>query len=172
MFGCLAGVCVCVCVPVGEVQYSLNGISSSLTDVTLKAGQQGNYNKHPVLLPLTITIQIKLSIHANKHENTAEYILFDWTCIFTKVTHLWARRIRLTIASPMVLCTFFSSEQLMKNWFWKRERRDRDLSLFFAKLWASGTVIMWTSNRRGGLQHGIFIKVLFPVKLLYKEPDS
>lgn len=67
---------MCVCVPVGEVQYSLNGVSSSLTDVTLKAGQQGNYNEHPVLLPLTIKIQIKLTIYANKHRNTAEYILF------------------------------------------------------------------------------------------------
>jgi len=72
-----------VCVPVGEVKYSLNGVSSSLTDVSLKAGQQGNYNKHPVLLSLTITIQTKLI------RNTAEYILFDQTCIiFTEVTHL------------------------------------------------------------------------------------
>lgn len=45
-----------VFIPVGIVQYSLNGVSSSLTDVTLKARQQGDYNKHPVLLPLT-TIQ-------------------------------------------------------------------------------------------------------------------
>lgn len=65
---------MCVCVPVGEVKYSLNGVSSSLTDVTLKAGQQGNYNKHPVLLPLTKTIQTKLTLHANVKHSRIHFI--------------------------------------------------------------------------------------------------
>lgn len=84
MFG-WAGVCVCV--PVGEVQYSLNGVSSSLTDVTLKAGQQGNYNKHPVLLPLTITIQIKLKFMLINTE-TLQNTFYLTELVFSEVTHL------------------------------------------------------------------------------------
>lgn len=59
--------CVCCNVPVGEVQYCLNGISSTLTDVSFKAGQQRNDNKHPELLPFTRTTQIKHTIHAREH---------------------------------------------------------------------------------------------------------
>ena len=39
--------------PVGEVQDGLDGVSSTLVDVSFEPGQQGHHNKHPVRLLLT-----------------------------------------------------------------------------------------------------------------------